>query len=696
MVVSVKIESRRTRVRRHLVVGGVMFAVALMLFMLAQTSPARADTWVSQESGTSSGLSSVFFVDEKTGWAVGEEGTILATVDGGERWTAQMSGTTEALYSVCFVDDQRGWAGGSGGTVLSTVDGGATWQSAVFTHAGGSRLADFSYWGQVHSIGFLPDGQGWIAGTWTDWTQCSLRVLRTLDYGRHWTEVKVRTGYSSVHSAAFSDELNGVAVGDGSLILQTSDGGSTWTRRYPTWAPHRAHFVDLDFCNADLGWIAGFYHWVPRTSDGGVTWVPSADGPPNTRAVSVCFADPGRGWVVGYDCDEYERFMQPVIYASEDGGITWNLELRDATPGSFISVYALDATHVWAVGNAGQIWTNSSKLNTDPQVTLPAGAIVQEGQLLEMMGSFADPDADEWTASVDYGDGSGPQELSLAADRSLLLSHTYKDNGEYTVSVVVHDNAGGSGTATTQASVTNVAPEISSLAGSIDPVRVGGSTTLRFAFTDPGTSDTHTWSFTWGDGDVTQSDAAGLEGSAAHSYSAPGVYTATLTLSDDDGGTTSKELPHYIVVYDPAGGFVTGGGWINSPAGAYSADPSLTGKATFGFEAKYKKGTTVPTGNTEFQFKAAGISFKSTAYDWLVVAGAKAQFKGIGSINGTGRYGFILTVVDGALLGRGKSDTFRVKIWDETGAIVYDNLRGAGDTADVLTAIGGGSIVVHR
>lgn len=56
------------------------------------------------------------------------------------------------------------------------------------------------------------------------------------------------------------------------------------------------------------------------------------------------------------------------------------------------------------------------------------------------------------------------------------------------------------------------------------------------------------------------------------------------------------------MVYDPAAGFVTGGGWINSPAGAYSANTDLTGKATFGFVSKYQNGATVPTGNTEFQF----------------------------------------------------------------------------------------------
>ena len=119
-----------------------------------------------------------------------------------------------------------------------------------------------------------------------------------------------------------------------------------------------------------------------------------------------------------------------------------------------------------------------------------------------------------------------------------------------------------------------------------------------------------------------------------------------------------------LAVYDPDGGFVTGGGWINSPLGAYTPDPSLTGKANFGFVSKYKKGATIPTGVTEFQFKVANLNFYSNTYEWLVVAGARAQYKGTGTINGGGNYGFMLTAIDGAISGGGGIDKFRIKIWD--------------------------------
>ena len=139
-----------------------------------------------------------------------------------------------------------------------------------------------------------------------------------------------------------------------------------------------------------------------------------------------------------------------------------------------------------------------------------------------------------------------------------------------------------------------------------------------------------------------------------------------------------------------------GGGWINSPQGAYMMDPSLVGKANFGFVSKYQKGTTAPVGETEFQFKAGDLNFHSSAYEWLVIAGAKAQYKGSGTINGGGNFGFILTAIDGQINGGGGVDKFRMKIQDKnSGQVVYDNQFGALDDALPSTAIGGGSIQVQ-
>jgi trimeric autotransporter adhesin len=167
--------------------------------------------------------------------------------------------------------------------------------------------------------------------------------------------------------------------------------------------------------------------------------------------------------------------------------------------------------------------------------------------------------------------------------------------------------------------------------------------------------------------------------------------------TDASSNTSVKMDCVLVAVYDPNGGFVTGGGWIDSPAGAYVASPSLTGKATFGFVSKFKRGQTTPDGSTEFQFQAAGFNFKSTSYEWLVVSGAKAQYKGSGTINGSGDYFFMLTATDMDLKGKPNADTFRFKVWNKTTlTVIYDNLIGVPDTADPTTLLGAGSIQIHE
>ena len=150
------------------------------------------------------------------------------------------------------------------------------------------------------------------------------------------------------------------------------------------------------------------------------------------------------------------------------------------------------------------------------------------------------------------------------------------------------------------------------------------------------------------------------------------------------------------VDYDPwigQEGMITGGGWIMSPAGAYLANPELEGKATFGFVSMYKKGADVPTGKTQFNFQVADLNFHSDSYDWLRVAGAKAMYKGTGTINGEGGYGFMLSAIDEKLTPSTDVDMFRIKIWDKgTDTIIYDN----GCEGPEGTEIGGGQIVIHK
>lgn len=247
--------------------------------------------------------------------------------------------------------------------------------------------------------------------------------------------------------------------------------------------------------------------------------------------------------------------------------------------------------------------------------------------------------------------------------------------------------------------VTIIGPTNGSIFAVNMPVNFSGT------FTDDA-GDTHTanWTFesiTQPGTVVEPSNSTPGSANTTYTFTEAGVYKVALTVIDNGNlsgtATTVNGLQALVVIYDPNGGWVTGGGWINSPAGAFTPIPTLTGAATFGFVSRYQNGASVPTGTTEFQFKAGNLNFKSTSYEWLVISGGKkAQYKGVGTINGSGNFRFMLTVIDGDQHGSSGVDKLRIRIWSDSNGLVYDNHLNAPDSDDPTTVLGGGSIVIHH
>ena len=243
----------------------------------------------------------------------------------------------------------------------------------------------------------------------------------------------------------------------------------------------------------------------------------------------------------------------------------------------------------------------------------------------------------------------------------------------------------------------NTAPDLGPITLSEQVIAVNTATTASTTFVDPDVGDRHILTIDWGDGQIEKFAGVTNPIDQTHVYTQAGVYTISMTIEDLEGETDTSVF-EYAVAYDPSAGFVTGGGHFTSLEGAYVLDPTASGKASFGFNAKYKQGKNVPDGNTQFNFRAGDINFHSKTYEWLVVAGARAQYKGVGTINNAGNFGFMLTAIDGALPGGGGIDKFRMKIWDRDNAdaLVYDNELGLADDGEPATAINGGSIIIHK
>ena len=152
----------------------------------------------------------------------------------------------------------------------------------------------------------------------------------------------------------------------------------------------------------------------------------------------------------------------------------------------------------------------------------------REGQSVTFNGQFTDPGIlDTHTVVWNFGDGT-------SATRVLAPTHVYSDNGVYSVTLTVTDNNGATTTDSLTVTVNNVAPTITNLSGDL-LVDEGTTATFIATATDPG-SDTLT--YTWNFGDGTTATGANVN----HRFGDNGTYTVTLSVVDEDGGSTTKTL----------------------------------------------------------------------------------------------------------------------------------------------------------
>jgi photosystem II stability/assembly factor-like uncharacterized protein len=192
------------------VFGQTVVAVGTDGHIIRSTDGGRS--WQLARVPTHATLTGVFFADAKHGWAVGHDATILNSQDGGLTWSKQYQGPDlqVSFLDVCFLDAQTGFVAGAYGQFFVTTDGGITW-----THR---QIIKKDYF--LNRITAGPTGTLYLAGE-------QGLLLRSTDRGSTWTPIP------SPYDGSFYGILplgpkTLLAYGLRGRIYRSDDDGNSW------------------------------------------------------------------------------------------------------------------------------------------------------------------------------------------------------------------------------------------------------------------------------------------------------------------------------------------------------------------------------------------------------------------------------------------------------------------------------------
>ena len=282
-------------------------------------------------------------------------------------WRIQKTDYGNNLYSVFFIDDDTGWIVGENGIILKTHDQGKEWNMIANTNSLGGDKG-------LNDVFFISATNGWAVGE-------SGRVIKTTNGGKSWSEKILQPAFN-IKNVCFYDAYNGLLGGDGEYLYVTDDGGNTWSKMPELIAAD----VDDIHANGNIFVIVGSNRLIARTKENESGYsIKSFSGFDETEYKSVFFYDEnyaaiasdeailltfdnGQHWQENKN-EEFGQLQDIVItstfrawavgkngsiFFSPDMGTTWNRQYSGYYE-NLNSVYFPNDSTGWAVGDNGMI-----------------------------------------------------------------------------------------------------------------------------------------------------------------------------------------------------------------------------------------------------------------------------------------------------------------------------------------------------
>lgn len=311
-----------------------MKKIILIVFIIQNSFQFVDAQWIQQSAFTNSNLYDIEFYNQYTGWAVGDGGTILKTINGGANWISIANPAVgKPLSSIHIIDSNICYVVGWFETIIKTTNSGVNWIVI--------RNGAFGSGSSYDAVFFIDENTGWIAGT-------GQKILRTTNGGDSIITTPLFAG--NLHDMYFKDAMTGIVTGSGTDMFKTNNGGISWINIQMPIGFIIPTFYKLTIVNNQYGWVAGSDNRVFKTTDFGDTWDTLGRVPVNSLTASMRFAefiDENTGFVGG---------EQGYMYKSTNGGTSW---LRENTssfpPNEIISMFLYNNLVGWITGGEAKI-----------------------------------------------------------------------------------------------------------------------------------------------------------------------------------------------------------------------------------------------------------------------------------------------------------------------------------------------------